>query len=153
MTWSREQELASASNKTVEAISASLMLPVPSCSFTREPNKFRIVTVLCRSRWRPLLLPQPSGSACCCTRLWRCRRAVRCLPRAYAPHASATAEIVAGQYQPASRQGVSDGVYYGMSPLRLEMDTRHSRDRVKLEGYRWLPKKCRYARRQIPKWN
>ncbi|MDZ4202737.1 MAG: PEGA domain-containing protein [Gallionella sp.] len=62
-------------------------------------------------------------------------------PPAYTPHASATAGLLLVNTNPARAKVYLDGVYYGLSPLRLEMEPGVHAISVKLDGYRMVTEK------------
>lgn len=59
----------------------------------------------------------------------------------YSPHASATAGLLLVNTNPQRAKVYLDGVYYGMSPLRLEMEPGVHAISVKLEGYKMVTEK------------
>ncbi|HEX5363143.1 MAG TPA: PEGA domain-containing protein, partial [Gallionella sp.] len=59
----------------------------------------------------------------------------------YAPHASATAGLLLVNTDPQRAKVYLDGVYYGLSPLRLEMEPGVHAISVKLEGYKMVTEK------------
>jgi hypothetical protein len=62
-------------------------------------------------------------------------------PPAYMPHASDTAGLLLVNTSPSRAKVYLDGVYYGMSPLRLEMEPGVHAISVKLEGYKMVTEK------------
>jgi hypothetical protein len=62
-------------------------------------------------------------------------------PPAYVPHASDTAGLLLVNTNPSRAKVYLDGVYYGLSPLRLEMEPGVHAISVKLEGYKMVTEK------------
>ena len=62
-------------------------------------------------------------------------------PPAYMPRANATAGLLLISTKPSRAKVYLDGVYYGMSPLRMEMEPGIYTASVKLEGYRMVTEK------------
>ncbi len=126
------KELRIVSSKTVEAISASLMASRPEL-FNLTPGTRPIagVTVYVAPT---AAAPAPLAPA-----------VVVATPNAaapaYAPHASATMGLLLVNTNPQRAKVYLDGVYYGMSPLRLEMDPGVHAISVKLEGYKMVTEK------------
>lgn len=60
---------------------------------------------------------------------------------AYVPQASATAGLLLVNTNPQRAKVYLDGVYYGLSPLRLEMEPGVHAISVKLEGYKMVTEK------------
>lgn len=128
------KELGIVSNKTVEAISASLMASQPEL-FNLTPGTKAIpgVTVyVAPTAPKPVpgVVPaygvQPNGAVPAPT---------------YTPHASDTAGLLLVNTNPQRAKVYLDGVYYGMSPLRLEMEPGIHAISVKLEGYKMVTEK------------
>jgi hypothetical protein len=128
------KELGIVSNKTVEAISASLMASQPEL-FNLTPGTKAIpgVTVYVAPtapKPAPGVVPaygvQPNGAVPAPT---------------YTPHASDTAGLLLVNTNPQRAKVYLDGVYYGMSPLRLEMEPGVHAISVKLEGYKMVTEK------------
>lgn len=128
------KELGVASSKTTEAISAVLMAVHPEL-FNMTPGTRPIagVTVLVA----PSTVPQRATA----------------MPEQYAPgvagvpppalaaHATATTGLLLVNTDPQRAKVYLDDVYYGLSPLRLEMDPGIHAISVKLEGYRMVTEK------------
>ncbi|WP_435628319.1 PEGA domain-containing protein [Candidatus Ferrigenium straubiae] len=129
------KELRIATTKAVEAISASLMAsrpelfnltagtkPIPGVTVYTAPAAARSVS--------PAAIPaygaQPAGDI---------------PPSAYTPRASATSGLLLVNTNPQRAKVYLDGVYYGMSPLRLEMEPGVHAISVKLEGYKMVTEK------------
>lgn len=129
------KELRIVSNKTVEAISSSLMAsrselfnltpgtkPIPGVTVYVAPTAAKPLPAA-----SPAYGAQPPGSAM--------------PPQAYTPQASATAGLLQVKTNPQRAKVYLDGVYYGMSPLRLEMEPAVHVISVKLEGYKMVTEK------------
>ncbi len=128
-----------ASKKTIEAVSASLMASRPELfNLTAGTKPVAGVTVYvappaAQSVHAAPVTPvpgygaQPGGAA----------------PQqpAYMPRASATAGLLLVNTNPTRAKVYLDGVYYGMSPLRLEMEPGVHAISVKLEGYKMSTEK------------
>lgn len=130
------KELKVAANKTVEAVSTSLMAAKPELfNLTAGTKAIPGVTVyVAPTAAKPVSVApamptygvQP-GSA---------------VPMpAYVPHASATAGLLLVNTSPSRAKVYLDGVYYGLSPLRLEMEPGVHAISVKLEGYKMVTEK------------
>lgn len=130
------KELRVASNKTVEAISASLMAsqpelfnltagtkPIPGVTVYVAPTAAKAAPA---STVTPGYGTQPGAAA---------------PPPAYMPRASATAGLLLVNTNPQRAKVYLDGVYYGLSPLRLEMEPGVHAISVKLEGYKMVTEK------------
>jgi hypothetical protein len=57
------------------------------------------------------------------------------------PQATATSGLLLVNTSPARAKVYLDGVYYGLSPLRLEMEPGVHTISVKMEGYRMVSEK------------
>jgi hypothetical protein len=129
------KELKIASTKTVEAVSASLMAAKPELfNLTAGTKPIPGVTVyVAPTAAKPVpATPVPAygvqpGSAV--------------PPPAYVPHASDTAGLLLVNTNPSRAKVYLDGVYYGLSPLRLEMEPGVHAISVKLEGYKMVTEK------------
>jgi hypothetical protein len=129
------KELKVASTKTVEAVSASLMAAKPELfNLTAGTKPIPGVTVYVAptaAKPAPAAMPaygvQQQGSAV--------------PPPAYVPHASDTAGLLLVNTSPSRAKVYLDGVYYGLSPLRLEMEPGVHAISVKLEGYKMVTEK------------
>ncbi|HYR06110.1 MAG TPA: PEGA domain-containing protein, partial [Gallionella sp.] len=129
------KELRITATKTVEAISASLMASRPEL-FNLTPGTKPIpgVTVYVApaaakpapAAAMPSYGAQPGGAV---------------PPPAYMPRASATSGLLLVNTNPQRAKVYLDGVYYGMSPLRLEMEPGVHAISVKLEGYKMVTEK------------
>lgn len=138
------QELRVVSGKTVEAIGASLMATQPEL-FNLTPGTKPIsgVTVYVA----PALAKQPTAApvvpvaAVSALPVNAVQPAVPAAPPAYVPHAGATTGLLLVNTSPARAKVYLDGVYYGMSPLRIEMEPGIHAISVKLEGYKMVTEK------------
>ena len=116
------RELRIASDKTVDAVNTLLMATYPAL-FNLAPGTKTIAGVTVLSAPSAVAAPVVTGAA------------LAAAP-AYAPHASATMGLLAVSSKPSRAKVYLDGVYYGMTPLRAEIEPGvHSVD-VKLEGYK-----------------
>ncbi|OGS92783.1 MAG: hypothetical protein A2061_09010 [Gallionellales bacterium GWA2_59_43] len=127
-----------AANKTVEAVSASLMAAKPELfNLTAGTKPIPGVTVYVAptaAKPAPAAMPatmpayvDPQGSV---------------VPSpVYMPQASATAGLLLVNTNPSRAKVYLDGVYYGLSPLRLEMEPGVHAISVKLEGYKMVTEK------------
>jgi hypothetical protein len=132
------KELKVVTTKTVEAVSASLMAAKPEL-FNLTPGTKAIpgVTVyVAPSAAKPApAAPVPSMPA------YGVQPGSAVPPPAYMPHASATAGLLLVNTNPSRAKVYLDGVYYGLSPLRLEMEPGVHAISVKLEGYKMVTEK------------
>jgi len=127
------------STKTVEAISASLMAAKPELfNLTPGTKAMPGVTVY---KAPQLSKPSASESLVPAYSAGQPAAAERLPGAAYVPHASATAGLLLVNTNPSRAKVYLDGVYYGLSPLRLEMDPGVHAISVKLEGYRMVTEK------------
>lgn len=126
------------STKTVEAISASLMA-ARSELFNLTPGTKPIpgVTVYVAPT---IAKPSPAAAAPAAATYGVQPGSAMPAP-AYTPHASATAGLLQVNTNPQRAKVYLDGVYYGMSPLRLEMEPGIHAISVKLEGYKMVTEK------------
>lgn len=136
-------ELHVANKKIVEAISASLMASQPEL-FNLTPGTRPIagVTVFVApsgAQSAPASTAMPANtapnSALPVTRL-----EAPAVPT-YVPHASSTSGLLLVNTTPARAKVYLDSVYYGMSPLRIEMEPGIHAISVKLDGYRMVTEK------------
>lgn len=67
-------------------------------------------------------------------------------PSAYAPRATATTGLLVVNTNPARAKVYVDGVYFGLSPLRVEVDPGVHAVSVKLEGYKMATEKVSVRR-------
>lgn len=138
------KELKVATTKTVEAVSASLMASKPEL-FNLTPGTKAIpgVTVYVAptaAKPVPAAAPMPSAPA------YGVQPGSAVPSPAYMPHASATAGLLLVNTNPQRAKVYLDGVYYGLSPLRLEMEPGVHAISVKLEGYRMVTEKVSVRR-------
>ena len=129
-----DNELRIAANKTVEAISASLMASQPELfNLTAGTKAIPGVTVY--------VAPVAAKPAPAAPATYGAQPGATAPPSAYMPHASATAGLLLVNTNPQRAKVYLDGVYYGMSPLRLEMEPGVHAISVKLEGYKMVTEK------------
>lgn len=130
------KEIRIASNKTVEAISASLMASQPELfNLTAGTKPIPGVTVYvapAAAKAAPAATVTPGYGA---------QPGAAAPPSAYMPRASATAGLLLVNTNPQRAKVYLDGVYYGLSPLRLEMEPGVHAISVKLEGYKMVTEK------------
>jgi len=130
------KEIRIASNKTVEAISASLMASQPELfNLTAGTKPIPGVTVYvapAAAKAAPAATVTPGYGA---------QPGAAAPPPAYMPRASATAGLLLVNTNPQRAKVYLDGVYYGLSPLRLEMEPGVHAISVKLEGYKMVTEK------------
>ncbi|HXU94668.1 MAG TPA: PEGA domain-containing protein [Gallionella sp.] len=132
------KELKVASDKTIEAVSASLMAAKPEL-FNLTPGTKAIpgVTVYvapAAAKPAPAVVPAPVPA-------YGVQPGSAVPPPAYMPHASATTGLLLVNTNPQRAKVYLDGVYYGLSPLRLEMEPGVHAISVKLEGYKMVTEK------------
>lgn len=132
------QELRVVSGKTVEAIGASLMASQPEL-FNLTPGTKPIAGV---TVYVAPALAKPAAAPVAPVATVSALQANTVPPAgAYVPHASATSGLLLVNTSPARAKVYLDGVYYGMSPLRLEMEPGIHAISVKLEGYKMVTEK------------
>ncbi|TAN72596.1 MAG: PEGA domain-containing protein [Gallionella sp.] len=135
------KELRVASDKTVEAVNASLMATQPGL-FNLTPGTKTIpgVTIYAAPA---AAKPAPATPATPVTAapVYAAPPASPAPPPAYTPRASATAGLLLVNTNPPRAKVYLDGVYYGLSPLRLELEPGIYAASVKLEGYRMVTEK------------
>ncbi len=133
------KELNVVTTKTVEAVSASLMASKPEL-FNLTPGTKAIpgVTVYVAPS-----APKPASAAApgAAMPAYGVQQGSPVPPPAYVPHASDTAGLLLVNTNPQRAKVYLDGVYYGLSPLRLEMEPGVHAISVKLEGYRMVTEK------------
>ncbi|MFZ2523827.1 MAG: PEGA domain-containing protein [Candidatus Ferrigenium altingense] len=130
------RELRVAATKTVEAISASLMASQPELfNLTAGTKPIPGVTVY--------VAPAAAKAAPAATMTpgYGVQPGAAAPPSAYMPRASATAGLLLVNTNPQRAKVYLDGVYYGLSPLRLEMEPGVHAISVKLEGYKMVTEK------------
>ena len=130
------KELKVASTKTVEAVSASLMAAKPELfNLTAGTKPIPGVTVYVAPT---AAKPVPAASV----PAYGVQQQGSAVPSpAYMPHASDTAGLLLVNTSPSRAKVYLDGVYYGLSPLRLEMEPGVHAISVKLEGYKMVTEK------------
>lgn len=128
------KELRVAVNKTVEAISSSLMASRPELfnltAGTKPIPGVTVYTAPIAAKSAPVapatvIYSSPDASS----------------QPAYMPRASATSGLLLVNSNPARAKVYLDGVYFGLSPLRLEMEPGVHAISVKLEGYKMVTEK------------
>ena len=130
------KELRIASNKTVEAISASLMASQPELfNLTAGTKPIPGVTVYVAPTAAKAAPEQTAAPG------YGAQPGAVAPPPAYMPRASATAGLLLVNTNPQRAKVYLDGVYYGLSPLRLEMEPGVHAISVKLEGYKMVTEK------------
>ena len=129
------KELRIVSTKTVEAISASLMASKPELfNLTAGTKPIPGVTVYIAptaAKPAPTTPTMPAHGV---------QQGGVASP-AYMPQASATSGLLLVNTNPQRAKVYLDGVYYGLSPLRLEMEPGVHAISVKLEGYKMITEK------------
>lgn len=133
------QELKVVSNKTVEAVSASLAAARPELfNLTAGTKRIPGVTVyVAPTAAKPAPAAQPAAAP---TTYGVSPSGAAPMPT-YVPQASATAGLLLVNTSPSRAKVYLDGVYYGLSPLRLEMEPGVHAISVKLEGYKMVTEK------------
>ena len=130
------KELRVATNKMVEAVSSSLIASRPELfNLTAGTKPIPGVTVYvapAAAKAAPAATVAPGYGA---------QPGATAPPPAYMPRASATAGLLLVNTNPQRAKVYLDGVYYGLSPLRLEMEPRVHAISVKLEGYKMVTEK------------
>lgn len=130
------QELRVVTGKTVEAISASLMASRPELfNLTPGTKPIQGVTVYVAPTAAAPAAVIPAAV------LPVTGTAATMPASAYTPHASATAGLLLLNTNPPRAKVYLDGVYFGMSPLRLEIEPGVHAVSVKLEGYKMVTEK------------
>ncbi|HZW25758.1 MAG TPA: PEGA domain-containing protein [Gallionella sp.] len=123
------------STKTVDAVSESLIAAKPelfnlTAGTKRIPGVTVYVAPTAAKTASPAVMPaygvQQGGAV---------------PPPSYVPQASATAGLLLVNTNPQRAKVYLDGVYYGLSPLRLEMEPGVHAISVKLEGYKMVSEK------------
>lgn len=132
------KKLGIVTEKTTEAISASLMVTRPEL-FNLTPGTKAIPGVTVLIAPTVVNTPAPTLPA----------QQVAPIPtvntvapaQVYMPQATATSGLLLVNTSPARAKVYLDGVYYGLSPLRLEMEPGVHTISVKMEGYRMVSEK------------
>lgn len=128
------KELRVAVNKTVEAISSSLMASRPELfNLTAGTKPIPGVTVY--------TAPTAAKSAPAAPAVVTYGAPEVSSQPTYMPRASATSGLLLVNTNPARAKVYLDGVYFGLSPLRLEMEPGVHAISVKLEGYKMVTEK------------
>lgn len=129
-----KKELSIVSSKTTEAISSVLMVVHPEL-FNLTPGTKAIpgVTVL--------VAPTSAPSAAAPGQSGQSGNAGAVPPPAIAAHATATQGLLLVNSNPQRAKVYVDDVYYGLSPLRVQMDPGIHTVSVKLEGYQMVEEK------------
>jgi hypothetical protein len=131
------KEMRVVSAKTVEAISASLMASRPELfNLTAGTKPIAGVTVYVAPTAAAPIAPPVIVPA-----LQTNPVSPNAVAPAYTPRASATTGLLMVNTNPQRAKVYLDGVYYGMSPLRLEMEPGVHAISVKLEGYKMVTEK------------
>ncbi|MCK9200095.1 MAG: PEGA domain-containing protein [Gallionella sp.] len=133
------RELKIASNKTVEAVSASLVAAKPELfNLTAGTKRIPGVTVYVAPT---AAKPAPAAMPTAPMPAYGAQPGSAVPQSAYVPQASATAGLLLVNTNPSRAKVYLDGVYYGLSPLRLEMEPGVHAISVKLEGYKMVTEK------------
>lgn len=133
------KELRIASNKTVEAVSASLMVSQPELfNLTAGTKPIPGVTVYVAPA---AAKPAPAAPATMMPSYGGVQPGGAVPPPAHMPRASETTGLLLVNTSPSRAKVYLDGVYYGLSPLRLEMEPAVHAISVKLEGYKMVTEK------------
>lgn len=134
------KELRVTSTKTVEAISTTLMAARPDL-FNLTPGTKPIpgVTVYVAPS-----LPKPAAAPV--QQNYGVPANSEVPVSSYRPHASESAGLLLVNTNPSRARVYLDGVYYGMSPLRLEMEPGIHAISVKLAGYNMVTEKVSVRR-------
>lgn len=126
-----------ASGKTVEAVSASLMAAYPKL-FNLTPGVKPVPGVTVYTAPEAV---QPAPQAYATPAPAARQESIAVPPPAYVPRASATTGLLLVNTNPQRAKVYLDGVYYGLSPLRLEMEPGIRTISVKLAGYKMVSEK------------
>lgn len=145
------KELSIASNKTVDAISASLMAAQPELfnltAGTRAVPGVTVYVAPTAAKPAPAPTVTKPAPATTATTMPSYGTQPGAVPApAYVPQASATTGLLLVNTNPQRAKVYLDGVYYGMSPLRLEMEPGIRAISVKLEGYKMITEKVSVRR-------
>jgi len=132
------KELGVVSQKTADAISSTLMAVHPEL-FNLTPGTKPIpgVTVLVAPAVTPAVAPAPAPL----TVVPVPDTFVSAPTTTYAPHASETNGLLLVNTNPARAKVYLDGVYFGLSPLRLELEPGVHALSAKLTGYKMVSEK------------
>ncbi|HCI13651.1 MAG TPA: hypothetical protein DFK12_06740 [Gallionellaceae bacterium] len=133
------KELKVVANKTVDAVGASLMAAKPELfNLTAGTKPIPGVTVYvapAAAKPAPVAMPAATMPA------YGIQQGSAVTPPTYVPQASATTGLLLVHTNPQRAKVYLDGVYYGLSPLRLEMEPGVHAISVKLEGYKMVTEK------------
>ena len=134
------KELGIVAQKTTDAISASLMVVHPELfNLTAGTKAIPGVTVLVAPTANaPAVVPVQVAPASA--------TGVVPSPPPYTPHASDTNGLLLVNTNPAHAKVFLDNVYFGLSPLRLELDPGIHTISVKLTGYKMVTDKVSVRR-------
>ena len=136
------KELGIATDKTTEAISASLLASRPEIfNMTSGAKAIPGVTVLVAPTVANIPTPALPVQQIAPT-----PALVVAPAQAYTPHATAASGLLLINTKPARAKVYLDDVYYGLSPLRLEMEPGVHAVRVKLDGYKTVVEKVSVRR-------
>lgn len=136
-------ELRIASGKAVEAISTSLMAARPELfNLTPGTRPVKGVTVYVAPS-----LPKPGAAPVAAPNYgYGAAPGSDVPPSTYRPHASETNGLLLVTTNPPRARVYLDGVYYGLSPLRLEMEPGVHAISVKQSGYKMVTEKVSVRR-------
>lgn len=137
------KEVRVVSGKTTGAISASLMASQPEL-FNLTPGTKPIagVTVyVAPTAVKPAEAPVVTVAPVSAMPSAAVQPGMSVPQSAYVPRASATSGLLLVNTSPPRAKVYLDGVYYGMSPLRIEMEPGIHAISVKLEGYKMVTEK------------
>ena len=133
-------ELRIVSNKTVEAISSTLMLVHPELfNLTPGTKPIKGVTVYVA----PSL---PKAAPVAAPVMQSVQQGSEIGASTYRPHASETNGLLLVNTNPSRARVYLDGVYYGLSPLRLELEAGIHAISVKESGYKMVTEKVSVRR-------
>jgi len=137
-----DSELRIASGKTVEAISSSLMASRPDLfNLTPGTKPVKGVTVYVAPGLTKPVAPQMNQSYGV-----QQQQGSEVGASTYKPHASETAGLLLVNTNPSRARVYLDDVYYGLSPLRLEMEPGIHAISVKQSGYKMVTEKVSVRR-------
>lgn len=136
-------KLGVASTKTVDAVSASLMAAHPELfNLTAGTKRIPGVTVYVAPK-----VAKPAAAAMTQNYDYGAQQQGREIGESsYRPHASETVGLLMVNTNPSRARVYLDGVYYGLSPLRLEMDPGIHSISVKQSGYKMVTEKVSVRR-------
>lgn len=136
------KELRVASDKTVEAVNSSLIAVQPAL-FNLPPGAKVVPGVTVYAAPAAVTNPAPATPVAPATVMpsYVPPPASAVPLTAYKPLASANAGLLLVNTSPSRAKVYLDGVYYGLSPLRLEMEPGVYATSVKLQGYKMVTEK------------